>query len=91
MALDFAPYNIRANTICPGFFFSEMTDNTIEGDFRANLTEQIPLRRFGKPEELDGLILLLASDASSFMTGSTIVVDGGQTCQVAGVVRSADS
>jgi NAD(P)-dependent dehydrogenase (short-subunit alcohol dehydrogenase family) len=90
MALDFAPYNIRANTIVPGFFFSEMTDGAIEGDFRDNLIQQIPLHRFGRPEELDGLIVLLASDASSFMTGATIVVDGGQTCQVAGVVRSAD-
>ena len=91
MALDFAPHNIRANAIAPGFFFSEMTDTTIEDEFRDRLIQQIPLRRFGRPEELDGLILLLASDASSFMTGSTIVVDGGQTCQVAGVVRSADA
>jgi NAD(P)-dependent dehydrogenase (short-subunit alcohol dehydrogenase family) len=91
MALDFAPYRIRANTIAPGFFFSEMTDGTIEGEFREKLIEQIPLRRFGRPEELDGLILLLASDASSFMTGATVVVDGGQTCQVAGVVRPAEA
>jgi len=91
MALDFAPHKIRANTIAPGFFASEMTDTYIEGEFRENLIKQIPLRRFGKPEELDGLILLLASDASSFMTGSCIVVDGGQTCQVAGVVRSGEA
>ena len=88
MALDFATYNIRVNTLAPGFFHSEMTDSTIEGDFRSKLITQIPLQRFGRPEELDGLILLLASDASSFMTGATVVVDGGQTCQVAGVVRS---
>ena len=91
MALDFAPHNIRANTIAPGFFISEMTDTYIEGDFRQKLIKQIPLRRFGRPEELDGLILLLASDASSFMTGSCIVIDGGQTCQVAGVVRADDA
>ena len=90
MALDFAPHGIRVNALAPGLFFSEMTDSSIEGDFRANLIEQIPLKRFGRPEELDGIMLLLASDASSFMTGSTIVVDGGHTCQVAGFVRHSE-
>ena len=87
MALDLAPHGIRVNALAPGLFFSEMTDSTIDGEFRENLIAQIPLKRFGRPEELDGIMLLLASDASSFMTGSTVVVDGGHTCQVPGSVR----
>lgn len=89
MALNLAPHDIRVNSIAPGLFASELTDSTIEGELRDNLVDQIPQRRFGRPEELDGVILLLASNASSFMTGSTVVVDGGHTCQVAGFALHA--
>lgn len=89
MALDLAPLGIRVNCIAPGLFVSEMTDSTIQGEFREQLTAQIPLGRFGEARELDGLVVLLASDASSFMTGSVIVADGGHSAQLPGTVRHA--
>lgn len=77
MALELARNNIRVNAIAPGYIQSEMTEdffNTTEGK---NYMKRIPQRRYGNPEDLDGAILLLASEASSFMTGSVIPVDGG--------------
>jgi NAD(P)-dependent dehydrogenase (short-subunit alcohol dehydrogenase family) len=77
MALELARNNIRVNAIAPGYIQSEMTEdffNTTEG---RNYMKKIPQRRYGNPEHLDGVILLLASEASSFMTGSIIPVDGG--------------
>jgi NAD(P)-dependent dehydrogenase (short-subunit alcohol dehydrogenase family) len=77
MALELARNNIRVNAIAPGYIQSEMTEdffNTTEGK---NYMKKIPQRRYGNPEDLDGAILLLASEASSFMTGSVIPVDGG--------------
>ena len=77
MALELARNNIRVNAIAPGYIQSEMTEdffNTTEG---RNYMKKIPQRRYGNPEDLDGAILLLASEASSFMTGSVIPVDGG--------------
>ena len=77
MALELARNNIRVNAIAPGYIKSEMTKdffNTSEGK---NYMNKIPQKRFGDPQHLDGAILLLASEASSFMTGSVITVDGG--------------
>ena len=77
MALELARHNIRVNAIAPGYIQSEMTEdffNTPEGE---NYMKRIPQRRFGDPQDLDGAIILLASEASSFMTGSVIAVDGG--------------
>jgi NAD(P)-dependent dehydrogenase (short-subunit alcohol dehydrogenase family) len=78
MALQWARRGVRVNALCPGWFPSEMTEgmDTEEGGLpwvRANS----PIPRFGEEHELDGPLLLLASDASSFMTGTTVVVDGG--------------
>jgi NAD(P)-dependent dehydrogenase (short-subunit alcohol dehydrogenase family) len=78
LALQWARKGVRVNALCPGWFPSEMTEgmDTEEGGLpwiRANS----PIPRFGEEHELDGPLLLLASDASSFMTGTSIVVDGG--------------
>jgi NAD(P)-dependent dehydrogenase (short-subunit alcohol dehydrogenase family) len=78
MALELAPYNIRVNAISPGAIETPMIDplkvdqKTIEG-----LLGRIPMHRVGKPEEVSNLVLFLASDASSYMTGSNVVIDGG--------------
>ena len=77
MALELSRSNIRVNAIAPGYIRTEMNKdffNTKEGQ---GYIDKIPLKRLGLEHELDGPLLLLASDASSFMTGSTIVVDGG--------------
>jgi NAD(P)-dependent dehydrogenase (short-subunit alcohol dehydrogenase family) len=68
------------NALAPGYFRSEMTDEFAD-DARslAYLQRNAPMARMGNPDELDGAILFLASDASSYMTGQTLVVDGGWT------------
>ncbi len=80
MALEWAPFGIRVNAIAPGYFITEMNQEQFDAGAADVLTKRVPMRRVGELEELSGPILLLASDAGSFMTGSTIVVDGGQLC-----------
>jgi len=78
LALEWAPYNIRVNCIAPGFFKTEMTKVQQQDErHRTFLMRKIPFRRFGRPEEIIGSVLFLASDASTYVTGSTLFVDGG--------------
>lgn len=77
MALELARYNIRANAIAPGYFESDMTREFFETSAGKDLIKRVPMRRLGDYESLGGVLLLLASDASSFITGSVIPVDGG--------------
>ena len=80
MALEWARHGIRVNAIAPGFFITEMNQEQFDAGAGEILTKGVPMRRVGELEELSGPVLLLASDAGSFMTGSTIEVDGGQLC-----------
>ncbi len=80
MALEWAQYRIRVNAIAPGYFITEMNQEQFEAGAGEILAKRVPMRRIGELEELSGPVLLLASDAGSFMTGSTIAVDGGQLC-----------
>jgi len=84
LALNLCRYRIRVNAIAPGYFRTEMNEAWLGSTHGADMTKQIPMRRTGELSELDGVLLLLASDASSFMTGSVIVVDGGHSCRIAG-------
>ena len=68
--------SIRVNALAPGFFESEMTDLCRPG-YLESLAERTPLGRIGRPEEIASVVVFLLSDAASFMTGSTLVVDGG--------------
>jgi NAD(P)-dependent dehydrogenase (short-subunit alcohol dehydrogenase family) len=78
LALELAPYGIRVNSVSPGIIDTPMVDpvradkKTLEG-----ILMRVPMRRMGKPEEVSNLVLFLASDASSYMTGSNVVIDGG--------------
>lgn len=79
-AAEWAGHNITVNAIGPGFFSSEMTEEIIEShDFMDFVKHQCPMERIGREGELDGTLLLLASDASSYITGQVIYVDGGWT------------
>jgi len=78
LALELAPYNIRVNAIAPGAIDTPMVESTKADPKTMEATlSRIPLHRMGKPEEVSNLVLFLASDASSYMTGSTVVIDGG--------------
>jgi NAD(P)-dependent dehydrogenase (short-subunit alcohol dehydrogenase family) len=80
LAVEWAKYQIRVNAIAPGFFPTKMTRGTLEQ--AQDLIEQsTPLGRVGGPEDLKGVAVLLGSDASAFMTGQVIAVDGGVTAR----------
>ncbi len=82
MAIELAPYHIRVNSVCPGFI---LTDLALEGGMSEetvkNYTSKIPLNRYGKVEEVANAFCFLASDEASFITGTELIVDGGQLCQ----------
>jgi NAD(P)-dependent dehydrogenase (short-subunit alcohol dehydrogenase family) len=77
MALEFARDNIRVNALSPGYFDTDMNHELWTTPAGEALVKRIPQRRLGAVEDLDGALLLLASESSRFMTGSVIVVDGG--------------
>ena len=77
MALELARYGIRVTALCPGYMETDLNRDFFASDAGQALIRRIPQRRLGRPEELDGALLLLCSDAGSYITGSTIVVDGG--------------
>jgi len=77
LALELARHNIRVNALAPGYIETDINRDFFASDAGQALIRRVPQRRLGKPEHLDGPLLLLASDASEFMTGSTLVVDGG--------------
>ncbi len=80
MALEGAKYGIRVNALAPGYILTDVSRVLLESPRAEAFERRIPQRRFGRFEDLDGPLLLLASDASAYMTGSTIVVDGGHVC-----------
>lgn len=77
MALELARYRIRVNAIAPGYISTDLNRDFLLSEAGRALLKRIPQRRLGMPEDLDGPLLLLASDASRYMSGTTIVVDGG--------------
>jgi NAD(P)-dependent dehydrogenase (short-subunit alcohol dehydrogenase family) len=79
MAFELAAHKIRVNAIAPGFFDSEMTHDYLASSAGRAMAMRIPMRRTGAADELDGALLLLASNASSYMTGAVLTVDGGHS------------
>ncbi len=77
LAYEWAVHGIRVNTIAPGYVLTDMNRAWLQSPAGEKAKHKIPQRRFGQVQDLEGPMLLLASDASSYMTGATIVVDGG--------------
>ncbi|MEQ1714598.1 MAG: glucose 1-dehydrogenase [Hyphomicrobium sp.] len=77
MALEWARYGIRANALCPGYIATDLNQDFLSGDEGKALMKRIPQRRFGTLADLEGPLLFLCSDASSYVNGSSLVADGG--------------
>ena len=87
LALELAFKGIRVNAIAPGWFVTDINRDYLTGEEGAALKREIPVGRFGEEGDLDGALLLLASDAGRYMAGATLVVDGGQMVALAERLR----
>lgn len=82
MAVELAPHNIRVNCVSPGFILTEIAQEAgADEEFIRNYLAKIPLGRYGRPEEVAVLFAFLASDEASFITGESVMIDGGQLAQ----------
>ena len=77
MALEMARYGVRVNALSPGYYKTDLNDHYLDSEAGEAMRKRIAMKRFGEFHELDGALLLLASNAGSYITGSSIVVDGG--------------
>lgn len=77
LALEWARHSIRVNAIAPGYIETDLNRDFLASEPGQALMARVPQRRFGRPDDLDGALLLLCSDASAYMTGSVVAVDGG--------------
>jgi len=77
LAVEWVRHNIQVNAICPGYFLTDLNRDFFQTPAGQKVINKIPMRRVADPKEIRGVTLLLASDASSFMTGSVLVIDGG--------------
>lgn len=82
LAIELAPEGIRVNALAPGYIVTDLNRKFLAGEGGQALARRTPQRRFGEPADLDGALLLLASEASRFMTGSVLVVDGGLSARI---------
>jgi 3-oxoacyl-[acyl-carrier protein] reductase len=84
LSLELAFKGVRVNAIAPGWFMTEINETYLKTEAGEAIKRDIPMGRFGGEGDLDGALLLLASDAGRYITGATIVVDGGQVVQIRG-------
>tara|TARA_B100000674_G_C37951766_1_gene967607 strand:+ start:2103 stop:2849 length:747 start_codon:yes stop_codon:yes gene_type:complete len=83
LAAEWARYGIRVNAIAPGYIETDINRNYLQSNAGRAMLKSIPQRRFGEPEDLGGIVVLLASEASAYITGALIPVDGGHTLMLA--------
>jgi NAD(P)-dependent dehydrogenase (short-subunit alcohol dehydrogenase family) len=79
LALEWAPSGIRVNALAPGYIETELNRDFLRSPAGEAMANRIPQRRFGRPQDLDGALLLLAGPGGAYITGTTLVVDGGHT------------
>ena len=80
-AAELAPLGITVNTICPGYFYTELTTETLDSEyFQAFAKSTVPMQRYGHEGELNSVAVFLGAEESSYVTGQAIAVDGGYTC-----------
>ena len=80
LAVEWAPQGIRVNAVGPGYFRTALTESLFQDDeAREGLMRRIPQKRFGNPDDLSGALVFLTSDASAYVTGQLLMVDGGWT------------
>jgi 3-oxoacyl-[acyl-carrier protein] reductase len=84
LAVELAFKGVRVNAIAPGWFVTEINDTYLQGEAGERMKRDIPMGRFGEAGDLDGALLLLVSKAGRYITGATVVVDGGQVVQLKG-------
>jgi len=83
LACELGEYGITCNGICPGYFETDLTRSVLlSEEYVGRLNSRVPLRRWGRPRDLAGVVVFLASDAASYVTGQQIVVDGGFTTTI---------
>lgn len=80
-AIDFAPYNVLVNTLCPGTTQTEMVEKILSDAEKKHFLRNVPLGRFAEPAEIANFAVFLASDLNTYITGQTIIVDGGTAIQ----------
>ena len=81
LALEFAPKNILINSVAPGYVNTELTKQNNTPEDIANIASLIPLQRLAEPEEIANLVYFLSSDMNTYITGQTIIIDGGYICR----------
>lgn len=80
-AAELAKFGITVNTICPGYFYTELTTDTLNTEYFQNFAKQsVPMGRYGQQGELNSVAIFLGAEESSYVTGQAIAVDGGYTC-----------
>lgn len=83
LAAEWGEHKINVNAICPGVFATDMTDDYLKSEeFIQRINNNVPLKRYAKPEELVGTVIYLSSKASDYVTGHPLVIDGGWTCSI---------
>jgi 3-oxoacyl-[acyl-carrier protein] reductase len=78
LAIELGPHGIRVNAVCPGYIVTPLAESIDDEAFRAAYADMLPLRHLGKPQDVAGAFAFLASDDAAFITGETLVIDGGQ-------------
>jgi len=77
LSVELAPYNVLVNAVSPGFTITEMTKQTLTATEMKSISQQIPMGRFAQPEEIARVVMFLASEANTYITGQNIIADGG--------------